>query len=348
MNDEEIKQARNFTYIFITLSVIILTVVPFIRDLHNKEHVFTRLLMGTIVEITTKKDDKVSVELAFKEIQNLENIFSSYIPTSDLSKINDNAGLGPVTVSPLVVAVISRALEVSKLSEGAFDISMGAMGGLWKITDGGTVPKQSEIIERLKLVNYKNIIIDIDSSTVELKEKGMRIYLGGIAKGFIVGRAIEVLKSRGLKWGMVHAGGDMFLFNEYVEENKRAVKENFVIGIQHPRIGNELIGSVDITVGSVSTSGDYERFFMASGVRYHHILDPATGYPATLTRSATVVSLDPTLTDALSTAVFVMGHEKGIAMVEAIEGVEALVVDLHGKIHASKGMVFDHHDAAGN
>lgn len=122
MNDEEIEQAKNFTYIFIAISVIILTVVPFVRDLHNKEYIFTRLLMGTIVEITLKEDDKVSAELAFKEIQTLENIFSSYIPTSDISKINNNAGMGPQKVSPLIVDVIGKAMEISKSSGGAFDI----------------------------------------------------------------------------------------------------------------------------------------------------------------------------------------------------------------------------------
>ncbi len=333
MNDEEIEQAKIFTYIFIAISVIILIVVPFVRDLHNKEYVFTRLLMGTVVEITLKEDDKVSAELAFKKIQTLENIFSSYIPTSDISKINNNAGLGPVEVSPLVVNVIGRAMEISKASAGAFDISMGVMGGLWKITDGGKVPAKSEILKRLKLVNYKNIIIDKDKSTVELKETGMRIYLGGIAKGFIVGRAMELLRSRSLGWGMVHAGGDMFLFSDS--------KKDFVIGIQHPRVSDKLIGSINVTEGAVSTSGDYERFFMESGVRYHHILDPSTGYPATLTRSATVVSLDPTLSDALSTAVFVMGYEKGLKMIETMDGVEAVVVDMNGNIHTTEGMVFD-------
>lgn len=339
MNDEEIEKAKQFTYIFITISVLILIVVPFVRDLHNKDHVYTRLLMGTMVEITLKKDDKNSVNLAFDEIKNLENIFSSYIPTSDVSKINANAGLGPVVVSPLVIDVVSKALEISKKSGGAFDISMGAMGGLWKITDGGTVPKQSDITKKLKLVNYRNIIVDKNLNTVELKQKGMRIYLGGIAKGFIVGRAIKVLKTEGIKWGMVHAGGDMFLFNV-----DREVKKDFVIGIQHPRASDKLIGSINVVEGSVSTSGDYERFFIEDGVRYHHILDPVTGYPATLTRSVTVVSDDPMLSDSLSTAVFVMGSEKGMKMIEDLDGVEAMIMDLNGNIHLSNGMEFDQRD----
>lgn len=340
MNDEEIEKAKQFTYIFITISVLILFVVPFVRDLHNKDYVYTRLLMGTLVEITLKKDDKTSANLAFSEIEKLESIFSSYIPSSDVSKINGNAGLGPVVVSPLVIDVVSKALDISKKSDGAFDISMGAMGGLWKITDGGTVPKKSDITKKLKLVNYKNIVIDKSRNTVELKQEGMRIYLGGIAKGFIVGRAIEVLKSQGIKWGMVHAGGDMFLFNV-----DRKVKKDFVIGIQHPRDGNKLIGSIDVVEGSVSTSGDYERFFIEDGIRYHHILDPSTGYPASLSRSVTVVSKDPMLSDALSTAVFVMGHEKGLKMIEDIDGAEAIIMDLNGNIHTSHGMEFDQRDA---
>jgi len=342
MNSHEIERAKKFTYVFIALSVFILMVVPFIRDLHKKDYVFTKLQMGTIVEITLKKDDRISANKAFEEIDRLEKIFSSYIDTSDITRINTNAGGEPVKVSPEVIEVLLEAKRISELSGGAFDITMGAMGGLWKITEGGEVPPRSEVEKRLKFVDYKDVIIDEYSGRVKLRKEGMRIYLGGISKGYIVGKAIEVLKSRGVSWGMVHAGGDMFLFNNPKESK---VKKHFNIGIQHPRDGAQIIASIKVREGAVSTSGDYERFFEQDGIRYHHILDPETGYPATRSQSVTVVTSNPMLADALSTAVFVMGADKGIKMVENIKGVEALVIDSNGNIQNSMGLEFKTGDA---
>ncbi len=305
---------------------------------NTDSHIYRKLQMGTLVEITVLGGDKErfdkAIGRAFRKIHELENLFSSYEPPSDVSRISGGAGQGPVTVSADVVQVALKAKEVAKLTDGAFDPTIGSLAGLWGYSgEKGIVPTLEELKKVLPHVNYKKILIDKEASTVELADPGVAFNLGGIAKGYIIGQAVEVLKKYGITRAIIKAGGDMFTFN--VSGKK---KRPFKIGIRDPRgAETDIIGEVYLTNGAVATSGDYERFFMVDGKRYHHILNPKTGMPAMKTRSATVVTIDPTLADALSTGVFVLGPAKGMALIERLEGVEGVIVSANGKITTSSG-----------
>lgn len=301
----------------------------------DRSVVYGRNLMGTMVEFTLAGGDRESFDAAaeagFREISRLERLLSSYDPESDVSRVNAAAGEGPVEVSPEVAEVVSTALEISRLTGGAFDPTVGSLAGAWGWSgEKGVVPAPEELEPLLARVDYRKVELDPGASTVALAEEGMALNLGGVAKGYIVGRAIEALKEKGVTRGIVKAGGDMTVFDT-------AGGGPFIIGIRHPREGDALMGTVSVATGAVTTSGDYERFFMKDGVRYHHILDPSTGYPAEGTRSVTIVSEDPAWADALSTGVFVMGPREGMELVEGLDGVEAVIVNSTGKVTRSSG-----------
>jgi thiamine biosynthesis lipoprotein len=291
--------------------------------------------MGTLVEITLRQEDPKgaeAAEAAFAEIERLEAVFSSYIPTSDVSRITGAAGVGPVSVSPEVIEVLGVALRISELTRGAFDPTVGALFNVWDFSgEDGYVPSEEEVIDLLPLVDYKKILIEENESKAGLSAAGMRLNLGGVAKGYIVGKAQEALKRVGVEWGIIKAGGDMAVF-------QKGNGEPFTIGIQNPREAGRLLGKITIAEGAMATSGDYERFFIKDGVRYHHILDPETGYPAKRSRSVTIIADDPTGADGLSTGVFVMGAKEGMELIETLDGVEAVIVDPDGRVQVSSGL----------
>ena len=304
------------------------------------EYNYARMQMGTVVEITvsgTNNEENEerydnAVEAAFREIDRLEALFSSYQETSDISRINKAAGQGPVTVDPEVVFVVARALEIAEKSGGAFDPTIGIMKKVWSFSGEKKrpIPSPAEVAALLKLVDYRQIILDRETGTVALGKAGMQLNLGGLAKGYIVGQAVKTLKEGGIKRGIVKAGGDMVVFDEE--------SRPFNIGLQHPRQADMLIGELAFTNEAVATSGDYERFTIRDGVRYHHILDPTTGFPARGTQAVTLLSADPTLADALSTTVFVLGPAKGMALIESLPNVEGMIIDETGEIAASSGL----------
>jgi thiamine biosynthesis lipoprotein len=333
------KPIKTLIYAAVCLLVLIILAVTL---LHKKDEsiVYRKLLMGTMVEVTimdggSRGADGLdsAVEAAYQEIKRLEQLFSSYLPLSDVSRISANAGKGPVVVSPEVAAVTAEAIRMAVLTHGAFDPTIGALGRVWSFSgEVKEVPAQDTVARLRALVDYRAVIVDTRASTVELKKPGMAFNLGGIAKGYIVGRAVEVLKAHGVERAIIKAGGDMFAFNATGAE-----ATPFIIGIQDPRDPNRLLGETHFNEGAVATSGDYERFFIKDGVRYHHILDPATGYPAKKSRSVTIAARNPTLADALSTSVFVMGAVNGMELIESLEGVEGLIVDSEGGIFKSSG-----------
>lgn len=338
------KRLNPIVYALVVASVFALLAVPFLLEEEEAGSiVYSRVLMGTTVEITLwGGDEKVldrAAGAAFTEIARLEDIFSSYRPGSDVSRVSRNAGKGPVEVSPEVVEVVQTALRISEISGGAFDPTVGALAGLWGWSgESGVAPPVEEVEGLLPLVDYRKVSVDRAKNTVELEEPGMVLNLGGVAKGYIVSKAIEKLKAGGAERGIIKAGGDLAVF-------QTRGRRPFVIGIKHPREEASLMGRVEVVSGAVTTSGDYERYFIEDGVRYHHILDPSTGYPARGTMSVTVVAEEPVLADALSTAVFVMGSKEGLGVIEGFSGVEAVVVDSDGTVHTStgfRGTVRDH------
>lgn len=297
---------------------------------------YTRLLMGTVVEITIAGSDETRLNAAaadaFDEIKRLEGLMSHYKDNSDVSRINKAAGKEAQVIANETMDVINASIKVSQITGGAFDITMGVLGNLWRFTkdDNGdfTPPSEEEVKKLLPLIDYRLIIIDKKNNTVKLAKQGMKINLGGIAKGYIVGKAAEVLKKRGIKKGIVHAGGDMAVFQEPGDAP-------WLIGIQDPRDKDKLVGTIRAYNTAVSTSGDYERFFIKDGVRYHHIMDTSTGFPANKCRAVTILAKDSTLADALSTAIFVMGHDEGMKLIEKLPDVAGLIIDSDGRITVS-------------
>ena len=294
-----------------------------------------RLLMGTVVEISVigRDEDKAAAAIgdAFAEMERIEKLMSRWIPESEVSRINGRAGGKPVKVSPEVLKVIQRAGEISKASGGYFDISIGALLDLWGFEGSGSrVPSKVEVEKALGSVGYGAVVVDEEAATVELT-KGMRIDLGGIAKGYAVDRAYELLTSRGYGNVIVNAGGDMRV-------GGRKPNGPWVIGIQDPRDRSRILATFDAEGSSVATSGDYERYFEIDGIRYHHLLNPFTGFPARGCRSVTILAKEALSADALATAVFVMGPRKGLQLIEALEGIEGLIVSADGDIIQSEGL----------
>ncbi len=293
------------------------------------------VVMGTDLEMIVSSSDEAKAEKAFASVENemkrIEDEMSEWKEKTFVSAINNNAGIRAVSVPSDLFKVIWAAVTVSKLTDGAFDITWASMRGVWDFSPGHErVPSDTEVKERLKLVDYRDIVLDEKKNTVFLKRKGMAIGLGAIAKGYAVDRATQVLAKEGIRDSIVKAGGDMRV--QGLDNGKP-----WEIGIKHPR-KKELLAKFGLTNVSVSTSGDYERFFIKDNVLYHHIIDPRTGFPARASMSVTVLAPDTMTSDALSTAVFVLGPDKGLELVDKLEGVEAIIVDASGKMRISPGI----------
>lgn len=302
------------------------------------KHTYTRsqLLMGTIVEITVVANDGATADRAmtasFKEIRRLEEIMSTYIPSSDISRVNAAAGLHPVRVHKDLVLAVNRALKFAELSGGAFNIAIGPAIDLWNVTGSDEIPSRAKLEAIRPLIDYKNIDVDEAAGTIFLKKKGMRINLGGIGKGIAADYAYNVLKGYGIRSGIIAVAGDLKTFG------RRADGDPWNIGIKHPRKKEDIIAKVHLTDKAVSTAGDYERFFMKNGIRYHHILSPETLQPARGFQSVSVIARDSTTADALSTAVFAMGPEKGLRLLGSLPEVEGIIVREGGRMEMSSGL----------
>lgn len=298
-------------------------------------------VMGTTLTLATFTTDaldeaaiKPKLEKALAEIQRLEGLMTTWREDSELSRVNQNAGDKAMPVGPETLAVILKSQWISAQSSGVFDISFDAMHGLWKFDEDRTdnIPPKAEIEKRRKLIDYRQIEVDEAASTVFLKKKGMRINLGGIAKGYAVDAASEVLRREGLTSFFVQAGGDL-----YVAGTKPGGAP-YRVGVRDPRGAheNDFFAMVEVQDHAFSTAGDYERSFVKDGKRYHHIIDPRTGYPATASRSVTVWAKSALVADAVDDAVFILGVKKGMALVESIEDCGAVVVDAENKVHVSR------------
>lgn len=294
--------------------------------------------MGTLFEITVApsgEDEAVdeAIEEAFAEVRRVEDLMTVWRPGAPLVRVNDAAGGPPVPVPDELLALMEEARRISERTNGKFDVSFAGVGSLWDFKAEHPVVPPREEIERLKgLVDFRSILIDRAKGTLGLARKGMRVGLGAIAKGYGVDKASAVLRSRGYENFIVYGGGDLF-----VSGSKGG--HPWKVGIQDPRDRARNFGSVELRDSqAIVTSGDYEKFFIAGGKRYHHIIDPATGYPAEGTVSVTVIAPSATLADGLATGLFVIGVEKAMALVEADPDLEALIVDDALKVHVSSGL----------
>lgn len=280
-------------------------------------------MMGTLVKVRVFTEDSVKayadMEAAFKEMERVSALLSNYNPTSEVSRLNACAGWGEMRVSQDLLKVLKSSVKFSQITDGAFDVTIRPVLDLWGFSeDEPTVPSREEIESRLKLVGYENISIG-PNGQVELTLEGMSIDLGGVAKGYGVDQAIEVLKSRGATRAIVDAGGDVRVLGPNPNGDR------WHIGIRHPREKDGVIAVVEVDSGSVATSGDYERFFEKDGVRYHHLLNPKTGMPARESVSATVLANSAMDADILSTAAFVLGPDKGVELLNSLSGVEGVI-----------------------
>lgn len=291
-----------------------------------------QFLMGTMVEITAVAPSETLAQAAltagFHEIRRLENLLSTWIETSELSRVNQAAGQEPVSVSDETFSLLTRAVEIADYTDGGFNIAIGPAVKLWNIPEAPRIPSEIELEIAAQYVDYHRINLDPARRAVFLEKPGMQIDVGGIGKGFAAEKAAAFMREVGASGGLVAVAGDFRVFG------KRADGTAWPIGIQHPRQPGKVLATLDATDEAISTAGDYARFFIKDDVRYHHILDPRTLQPARLCQSVTIVAPDGATADGLDTGVFVMGPVRGLALVERL-GLGAVIVDAGGGVTVS-------------
>lgn len=292
----------------------------------------SRLLLGTVVEIVALGSDQTALETAvnaaFAEIARIEALMTPHQPQSDVARLS--AASEALEVTAETAAVIALGLQVAEASGGALDLTLGRVKALWAIeSETPRVPSSDELVEALEGAGPD--ALQLDGLTVRKAAPQLAVDLGAVAKGYAVDRAVAVLRAAGVTRASVNAGGDIFLLGDHAGRPWR-------IGIQHPRQDGAVAATLLVADQAVVTSGDYERFFEQDGVRYHHIFDPKTGLPGSRCQSASVVAPTAALADALSTAVFVLGPEAGLALVEQFPGAMALVIGADGQTYLSPGL----------
>ncbi len=300
----------------------------------------TLKLMGSRFDLTVVANDSATantyMDLAVEEITRIEKLISSWDPNSRTSEINKNAGVKPVKVESELYELIKRAIGISKLTDGAFDISYASMDRIWKF-DGSmkTMPSEEEIKSSVAKVGFQNIVLDPVEQTVFLKLPGMKIGFGAIGKGYAADKAKQLLMDKGVPAGIINASGDMNTWG------KQPDGESWKVAITNPMNKNKVFALLPITDGAVVTSGDYERYVTFNGKRYAHIIDPRTGYPSTGIISVTVFAPKAELADALATSVFVMGKEIGLDRINQLPKVECIIIDEKGNISKSENIEID-------
>jgi thiamine biosynthesis lipoprotein len=290
-------------------------------------------IMGTAIRVElwteNKKTGHKVIADVIEEMHRIDRLMSPYKKNSEITKINTEAGRRPVVISKELLKLIKRSLAISNQTNGAFDITFASAGFMYDYRQNKHPDKQS-LEGILPSINYQHIRINEKKHSIYFKNKNVKIDLGGIAKGYAVDRAISIFKNRGVKHGIVTAGGDSRILGD------RKGRPWFV-GVRDPRNRKGLVAKLPVRNEAISTSGDYERFFEEDGVRYHHILSPGTGKSVSHVRSVTVIGPDATTTDALSTSVFVLGSHKGLALINQLPDFEAIIIDKHGLMQYSDG-----------
>ncbi len=316
--------------------VLSLSIILFSSSLYSQQmYRRTLKLMGTRFDISVVANDTVKgnnyIDLAVKEIVRIEKLISSWDINSQTSLVNRNAGIRPVKVDKELFDLIKRSMAISKLTDGAFDISYASMDRIWKF-DGTmkVMPSEKEIKKSISKVGYQNIILDEKNQTVFLKLKGMKIGFGAIGKGYAADMAKILLISKGVKAGIMNASGDMNTWG------KQPSGDSWKVAITNPLNKKNAFGLLPIKSGAVVTSGNYEKYITLNGKRYSHIIDPRTGFPSSGIISATVFAPMAELADALATSIFVMGIEAGIDRINQIPKVDCIIIDENGGIHKSK------------
>jgi len=290
--------------------------------------------MGTLITVQFWEPDATRsarlMRSSMAEFDRIENAMSTYIPETEISQVNAHAAERPVTVSAELLLLVQRALELSEFTGGYFDITYDSVGVDYDYREKQR-PSDADITASLSRVNYRYVELDADKSTIRFAEPGVRINLGGIAKGYSVERVVALLAGQGIEHASVTAGGDTRILGD-----RRG--KPWIVGIRHPDNETAVVTRLPVINEAISTSGDYERFFIEDGKRYHHILNPASGKPTEGVRSVTVLGPDGTLTDGLSTSLFVAGVSEGMRLIDALPAYEAVIIDAAGTLHYSNGL----------
>lgn len=300
----------------------------------------TLKLMGTRFDITVVSVDEelgyINIEEAVAEISRIEKMISAWDAGSETSKINRNAGIRPVKVSLELYKLIERSKQISELTDGAFDISYSSMDNIWKF-DGSMKkrPTEQEIKNSVAKVGYEKIILNPEKQTVFLKQRGMKISFGAIGKGYAADKAKQLLVSKQVVSGIINAAGDLTTWGT------KASGKKWLIGIVNPLAKDKIVSWLPIVESSVATSGDYEKYVTFGGKRYSHIIDPRTGYPSSGITQVSIFAKSAEFCDALATAVFIMGKDAGLFLINQLDGVEVVLFDHENKIHKSSGILFD-------
>lgn len=294
-------------------------------------------MLGSPLEITVVAKDTVEgnkyCDLAVAEVKRIENLISDWIPTTQISEVNHNAGKKAVKVDRDVFDLVERSIKISQITSGAFDISYASMDKIWKF-DGSMkeMPTAEAVKKSVAKIGYKNIILDPKEQTIFLKNEGMKLGLGGIGQGYIADKIKELLISKGCISGIVNVSGDINTWG------KQPDGKLWTVGIVNPMNKNKIFATFPLENSAVETSGSYEKYVIFNGIRYSHIIDPRTGYPAMGVVSVSVFAKQTEIADALATGIFVLGVDVGLDLVNQLKGIECIIVDDKGKIHSSKGI----------
>jgi FAD:protein FMN transferase len=304
------------------------------QEVHNR----TLKLMGNKFEISVVANNahwaKECIDAAVVEIQRIEKLLTTFSSESETSLINENAGVAPVEVSRETYHLIERSIRISGLTQGAFDITYGSVDKrLWNFdTNMESLPDKQTARKMVRLINYRNIIMDNENSTVFLKERGMRIGFGGIGKGYAAERAKYVMKEMGADSGIVNASGDLAVWG--FQPNGKP----WTIGIVNPNTAGQVFSHLNITNMAIATSGNYEKYIMVGGKKYSHTIDPRTGLPVTGIKSVTIIAPNAEMSDAMATPVMIMGIRAGMDMINQIKNMEAILVDDNDTVYASRNI----------
>jgi FAD:protein FMN transferase len=344
-NDTSRRSLRSLRFIrdrFLIVVLLAAAVTSCRKDVSPPaaQHVVERagVAMASELRLTAWTADEAnaqsSFDAVFKEFDRLDALMSVWRAGSDVLRINAAAGDTAVPVSADVREALRTARQISEWTGGKFDVTFGALADVWKFDhdQDNTVPDGDAIRRRLPLIDYRQIEIDDGAGTVRVKRQGMRVHLGGIGKGYAVDHAVNIMRRAGLRDFLIQAGGDLYAAG-------RKDGKPWRVGIDDPRgPGGRSFATVDLSDGTFSTSGDYARSFMKDGIRYHHLLDPATGQPARGCRSVTIVADSPVVADGLSTGVFILGPVEGMALIERLPDVEGVIVTAQNEVVVSSGL----------
>lgn len=306
----------------------------------GKELVFKRAckLMGNRFELTVVATDErwanTKIDAGIAEIQRIEKLLTTFSDDSETNLINNNAGIMPVKVSPETFNLIKRSLRISEVTQGSFDITYGSIDKrLWNFDQTLTaLPDQETARQMVRLINYRNVILDDENCTVFLKEKGMRIGFGGIGKGYAAERAKQIMKEHGVQSGVVNASGDLTAWGLQPDGKP------WTVGIANPDSSHDVFSYINITGLAVATSGNYEKFVTINGRRYSHTISPLTGLPVTGIKSVTIITTNAEIADAMATPVMIMGVGPGLDLINQMRDIEAVIIDDDNRMYTSKNI----------